>query len=225
MMKNPSPSLAKGHDIEQRLGGYPWDGTPLGPVSAWPAGLKAVVRTVLDMTIPAAVLAGEDATIIGYSPTYAALSEKDRDILGKPFAALWLAAHPAVRDACEQARASGKGQALSLWPAAERGAAAAGTRYDVSFTPIRGEDATILGLLNTVAETAGSGEQDEAARTIEGERTAFPLARRGHPAARLAGARAWPVGLVQPAMASLYGAFRRGERERGLAARRPSSRS
>ena len=164
MTNKPPPLIVKGQGLEQRLGNFAWDSTPFGPVREWPVGLKAVIRAVLDMTLPAAVLAGDQATIVGCSPAYTALSENAEDVLGKPFAALWLAADPGVREACETAGLTGKVRTVLFWSMAEQSAATAGTHYKASFTPIPDEDGLVLGLLNTVVEAVeeSEGEHHEA---------------------------------------------------------------
>lgn len=167
MTKGSCPSGENRGDIMQRL--QACEDTPMGPLETWPAALKAAVRTVHGMTMPAAVLAGEDATVIGYSPAYAAMAAEDEDLLGKPFAALRLAAAPAVREACGAAMAEERGRALDLPPSQTRGEAAAAAGHYISFDPIRDENGASLGLLNLVMETAdpGGAKRDEAAERLK----------------------------------------------------------
>ncbi|WP_443478627.1 response regulator [Novosphingobium aerophilum] len=47
---------------------HDWAATPLGPLEAWPAGLKAVVDLVLSAKVPMALLMGERGTMIYNDP-------------------------------------------------------------------------------------------------------------------------------------------------------------
>lgn len=48
---------------------FPWETTPVGPVSNWPHSLKQVVRTVLDLRMPA-YLAWGDSYVQFFNDAY-----------------------------------------------------------------------------------------------------------------------------------------------------------
>src|SRR5690348_7454153 len=71
---------------EQVAATLDWGTTPLGPRDSWPAGLGAVVATMLASPLPMALVVGQDLTLL-YNDAYAEIiTSKHPDAFGRPAA-------------------------------------------------------------------------------------------------------------------------------------------
>ena len=132
---------------------FPWALTELGPVSAWPAEMQAVVRTVLASGSPISTAWGPRSIQIyndAYVPIY---GDKHPHAFGRPIAEtwpeIWTFLEPAV------ARVLSTGETLSfdsmLLPLARHGAPEE-CYFDFSYSPVTAADGRVLGLVSIAAD-------------------------------------------------------------------------
>lgn len=76
------PFLRDGGHMAERIARYPWDGSPLGPIEAWPDSLKHTLSMMLVSTVPLVLLWGE-AGVMLYNDAYAEFAGgRDSRLLG-----------------------------------------------------------------------------------------------------------------------------------------------
>lgn len=148
-----------------------WSATPLGPVSAWPAGLCTAVRLCLDSFFPMAVWAGPELVLIynqGYPPVLGrsrhpwAFGRLAREVWGD----IWEALGPDLARVMQHGESSYRQrQPFRLC----RDDIVREAHFDYAFSPIRERDGRISGALNVFQETTTSlrFERDRMLRMFE----------------------------------------------------------
>ncbi|WP_244631180.1 response regulator [Aureimonas sp. ME7] len=129
-----------------------WRATSLGPIEAWPVHLSAVVDTVLDSQIPKVLMWGPDHVMI-YNDGYREIAgDKHPSAFGAHVPAIW----PEIWDWNRQVIATGfEGHAQTFRDQPMRLYRNGGFHevvFDLFYTPIRGADGAIGGVLCTVIE-------------------------------------------------------------------------
>jgi len=160
---------------------HDWAATPFGPPETWPQSLRTIVSVVLNTDSLATVLWGPDLRLI-YNDHYAAtLAHRHPDALGRPMMEVWgettgplLASFQRVMETGEGF--SAKAQELPLLRDGEW----ITTWWNATCSPIRGEDGSIVGLLNLALETTAqvAADRERAAAEAERERLTAHLAER-----------------------------------------------
>ncbi|RIY02444.1 response regulator [Aureimonas flava] len=129
-----------------------WSATSLGPRAAWPVALSAVVDTVLDSQLPKVLMWGPDHVMI-YNDGYREIAgDKHPAAFGGTVPAVW----PEIWDWNRKVLASGlagraetyRDQSMRLF----RNGALGDVVFDLFYTPIRGGDGAVGGVLCTVIE-------------------------------------------------------------------------
>jgi PAS domain S-box-containing protein len=141
---------------EDRLGqmgglirAHDWASTPLGPIEAWPAGLRFTVELCLRGSVPMAIYWGPDFRLI-YNDAWApVLRERHPDALGRPAPEVWHDIWDLVRRDFESVVDTGEGVSIyeQMLPM-RRGESVEETYWNYSLTPIQGEDGKVAGVLN-----------------------------------------------------------------------------
>lgn len=75
--------------MAERVRGFDWKATPLGPIGAWPHTLHVVVDLMLNSRQPAYVAWGADLTMLYNDGFIPILGGKHPDGLGRPFSQTW----------------------------------------------------------------------------------------------------------------------------------------
>ena len=148
---------------------HPWTDTPLGPVEQWPATLRTMASLVLAADIPMTLLWGPSLLLL-YNDAYAAVvGTKHPAALGMPLQRVW----PETADVSAPliARAQA-GETVTVVDTARRisrravGADLETAYFTLSYTPVRDDAGTVVGILLTVLETTPAIE----ARELQAER-------------------------------------------------------
>ncbi|MCM8729556.1 PAS domain-containing protein [Hephaestia sp. GCM10023244] len=146
--------LAGGGDMGARIRAFDWAATPLGPAEHWPAALRVAVNICLHSGQPTAVYWGPELRLI-YNDAWAPIAgERHSWALGQPAHAVcadvWDVLAPQFAGVIDTGEGFATvGQMLMI----ERGGARRETYWDYSFSPIRDDDGTVLGVFNQGAET------------------------------------------------------------------------
>lgn len=133
-----------------------WLEPSLGPPSTWPQALRLMIGTALDSPMQAALLWGPDLLFLYNDAFIPLLGTRHPSALGRPVAKVWGSAWDQVSEPFYRALQTGKGfAARHVEIPMMRWGKAGSTYWDVSTTPIRGEDGKILGLLTQANDVSG----------------------------------------------------------------------
>ena len=141
-------------EMSELVSKFDWAATPLGPASAWPDSLKAVVRIVLTSGFPMWMAWGPELTIL-YNDAYArtTLGRKHPWALGRSapevWSEIWKEIGPLIRRVMETGEACWE-EALQL--ILERSGYREETFHTFSYSPLTGPGGRIAGMLCVVIE-------------------------------------------------------------------------
>jgi two-component sensor histidine kinase len=176
-MSDDSPWQVHMDSMARLIARQDWSATPLGPMDRWPGGLRAIVDLVLDNPLPLLVLWGRDLVQI-YNDAYSRLSpEPHPDTIAQPLRDL----APEERDACDLVFGGGHYTFRNrpwLLPGAETSAA---PRFDITFSPLRGADGDVAGILIALVRPAGQiASECDGASAEAGDRSGHLLIEFQH---------------------------------------------
>ncbi len=235
--------LIGGGEMGARIRDHAWASTPLGPPERWPQSLRSALSICLNSSFPTAIYWGPELRLL-YNDAWApipaechpwALGRQGREV----WADIWHVVGP------QFAQVMDAGHSVSLYdqhlPMVRAGRVRE-TYWNYSFTPIRGEDGSVMGVFNQGNETTPSilarreaeAEVDRLGRLfaqapgaiaiLRGPRHVFELVNPAYEAlvgrTDLIGrpvADAMPEVAEQGFVALLDGVFARGEPENGRA--------
>ena len=146
--ENPPWWLAGGGELGRLIQDYDWSQTPLGPIERWPHSLKTSVNLILNARHPMWLGWGRNATFF-YNDAYIQVLSlaKHPGALGKPAAEVWREIWHICGPMAD--RVFEKGEATFVDDVRlfmNRGDFLEETYYSFSYSPIRDELGTIVGL-------------------------------------------------------------------------------
>lgn len=161
--------LAGGGIMGALLRAHDWSATSLGRPASWPQSLRSAVSIMLGSSFPTAIYWGPELLLL-YNDAWAPIpAERHPGALGRPGAEVWPDIWDVVGPQFARVVETGEGfSTFDLMLPMVRGGAPAETYWTYSFTPIRGEDGTVAGVLNQGNETTD--------RVVGARRQAFRLA-------------------------------------------------
>ncbi len=136
-------------EMAARMRDFDWAATPFGPAEHWPEALKFAVSIMLQSGAPMAIYWGSELRLL-YNDAWAAIpAERHPWALARPGGEVWAEIWDVVGPQMQAVLASGRGfstynQLLGM----HRGGRQRDTWWNYSFTPIRGDDGRVLGILN-----------------------------------------------------------------------------
>ena len=150
---NAPAFLSGGGEMGALMRCHDWAATPLGPAQSWPQSLRSVVSACLNSPLLGTVLWGPELRMLyndGYIPS---MGDRHPAALGRPVQAVWGEVWDLVAPAFYQTLRTGEGFAQNRveLPMVRNGRHEV-TYWNISATPIRGEDGSIVGLLNQGVE-------------------------------------------------------------------------
>jgi PAS domain S-box-containing protein len=140
--------------MSRRIRDFDWNGHPLGPPETWPQPLRFALDMALASSFPTAIYWGPELYLL-YNDAWAPIpADRHPWALGRPGAEVWPDIWELVGPQMERTLASGEGFAAydQMLPMVRDGRAHE-TWWNYSFTPIRNEAGTVLGVLNQGNET------------------------------------------------------------------------
>ncbi|MFO1338488.1 MAG: ATP-binding protein [Burkholderiaceae bacterium] len=131
---------------------FDWAGTPIGALQAWPRSLKTVVRLMLDSRYAMWLAWGPELTFFcndAYRPTLGA----KEGFIGAPASAVWAEIWPDIGPRIDHVLSRGE----ATWDTAlllflERHGFKEETYHSFSYSPVRGDEGGIEGMLCVVTE-------------------------------------------------------------------------
>lgn len=167
----PAPQLHVRHDgMAARIARHDWSSTPLGACEQWPPHLRATVDLMLAHGFPMIVLWGEQLVQL-YNDGYAEiLADKHPGGLGQPtrecWPEVWHINGPIYQRVWQ-------GETITyedkLYPLARRGRLE-DVWFTITYSPIRGEEGRINGVLVTMFETTAAHVAQSAREREEQKR-------------------------------------------------------
>jgi PAS domain S-box-containing protein len=153
--RNPGNEIfAHGGEMGALMREYDWSKSPLGPVEQWPQSLKTIVRVLLTSRYAMWMGWGPELTFL-YNDSYASmtLGKKHPWALGRPasevWREIWNEIGPRIRHVFDTGEATWD-EALLLF--LERSGFPEETYHTFSYSPLTGEDGSIVGMLCVVTE-------------------------------------------------------------------------
>jgi PAS domain S-box-containing protein len=139
--------------MAQRMHGTDWSATPLGPLSAWSAVLKAFVDMVLSSKQPMFLAWGADRTLI-YNDAYVPLlGRKHPTALGRPFLEVWAEVRETLTPLFDQVFDGKAIEMNDIVLSLDRHKGPQEAHFAFSYTPVRGENGEVCGLFCPCTET------------------------------------------------------------------------
>ncbi len=145
----PLDFLLGGGEMGQLIRDFDWASTSLGDPAAWPQSLRSAISICLHSSFPTAIYWGEDFCLL-YNDAWAPIpADRHPAVLGHPAREVWPIIWDVVGPQLEAAVRDAEGfSAFDQRLMMERGGSLVETWWNYSFTPIRGENGRIAGILN-----------------------------------------------------------------------------
>ena len=148
--------LSGGGEMGALMRSHDWAATPFGPIEDWPQSLRSMVGACLNSPLLGTVLWGPELRML-YNDTYIpSMADRHPAALGQPVTEVWGEVWDMVAPPFHHAMRTGEGFAQNRveLPMVRNGQPEV-TYWNISATPIFGEDGRILGLLNQGIEITG----------------------------------------------------------------------
>lgn len=149
-----STFLAGGGELGRLIRAHAWESTPLGSPSTWPQSLRSALSICLHSTFPTAIYWGPELRLL-YNDAWAPIpAERHPWALGRPGAEVWSDIWDVVGPQFARVIETGDGFSTfnQMLPMVRDGVRRE-TYWNYSFTAIRGEDGSVVGIFNQGNET------------------------------------------------------------------------
>ncbi|MBA3324565.1 MAG: PAS domain S-box protein [Rhodobacteraceae bacterium] len=145
--------LLAGSEASALIHAHDWSASPLGSPARWPRALTTVVGLMLGSRQPMFVAWGPSRTIL-YNDGYAPMCGKRHPkAFGQPFAEVWAEIMDDVGPILERAFAGESTHRDDIALTMERNGFPEETHFAFSYTPVRGDDGRVAGMLCACSET------------------------------------------------------------------------
>ena len=146
--------LAGGGEMGSLIRAHDWSSTPLGAPTQWPQSLRSAVSICLHSSFPTAVYWGPELRLLYNDAWRPVAADRHPWALGQPGAEVWSDIWSVIEAQFGEVLRTGEGfstydQMLPMM----RGGTVQETYWNYSFTPVRGEDGTVVGVFNQGHET------------------------------------------------------------------------
>jgi PAS domain S-box-containing protein len=196
--------LQGGGELGHLIRSHDWESTPLGCPDTWPQSLRSALSICLHSSFPTAIYWGPELRLL-YNDAWATIpAERHPWALGRPAAEVWSDIWDVVGPQFSRVIETGEGFSTfdQMLPMI-RGGIRRETYWNYSFTAIRGEDGSVVGVFNQGNETTNA--------VLARRQAAAEIDRLGHMFAQAPGAVAVLRGpshvieIANPAYESLVG--------------------
>ncbi len=153
--------LSGGGVMGAAIRAHDWAATPLGEPHCWPQSLRSALSMVLNAKLLGAVLWGPDLRMF-YNDVYLqSLGDRHPHALGQPVAEVWGETYAPIAQDFDRVMQTGEGfgQGVIALPMRRNGISEM-TYWNATASPIRGEDGSIVGLMNIAIETTAQVAAD-----------------------------------------------------------------
>lgn len=145
--------LGGGGEMGALIRNHDWWSTPLGDPQTWPQSLRSALSICLHSSFPTAIYWGPDLRLL-YNDAWAPIpAERHPGALGEPAREVWADIWDVVGEQFDRVLAGEGYSTFDQMLPMVRGGVVRETYWNYSFTPIRGEDGTVVGVFNQGHET------------------------------------------------------------------------
>jgi serine phosphatase RsbU (regulator of sigma subunit) len=130
-----------------------WSATPLGPVEGWSATLRAALSVVNGTRFPATLLWGPEHVLLYNEPYAEMIRDKHPEALGRTCAAVFPEAMDALTPLFDEVDAGGSTWSQDVLLPLARAGFEEDCWFTWSYSPVRGADGLIEGVLDIAVET------------------------------------------------------------------------
>ena len=148
--------LSGGGEMGALMRSHDWAATPFGPIEDWPQSLRSMVGACLNSPLLGTVLWGPELRMLYNDAYIPSMADRHPAALGQPVSVVWGEVWDMVAASFEHAMRTGEGFAQDRveLPMVRNGQPEI-TYWNISATPVFGEDGSIVGLLNQGIEITG----------------------------------------------------------------------
>ena len=147
------PFLRGGGDMGRQVRAFDWASTPLGPPSTWPLQMATLVSVLLEAGQPMFLAWGSEHTLV-YNDAYAPLlGTKHPSALGRPFLQVWSEVASELTPLFDQVFSGESVHMDDISLNLDRGNGLQEAHFAFSYTPIRDDTGTVVGLFCPCIET------------------------------------------------------------------------
>ncbi|WP_311220821.1 MULTISPECIES: PAS domain-containing protein [unclassified Acidovorax] len=143
------PFLQDGGEMGARMRSHDWSASPLGTPASWPQSLRTMAAACLNSPLLGTVLWGPELVMLYNDAYIPSMADRHPGALGRPVADVWGPTWQQVAAPFIEAMKTGKGfEQRRVEISMVRDGQQQTTWWDITATPIRGEDGSVVGLLN-----------------------------------------------------------------------------
>lgn len=146
--------LSGGGQMGTLIRAHDWQNSPFGSPEIWPQSLRSALSICLNSSFPTAIYWGDDLRLL-YNDAWSPIpSDRHPGALGQPGSEVWGDIWHVVGPQFEQVMKTGEGFSTydQMLPIVRNGEVRE-TYWNYSFTAIRGEDGSVVGVFNQGNET------------------------------------------------------------------------
>ncbi|WP_235035210.1 PAS domain-containing sensor histidine kinase [Roseomonas sp. 18066] len=158
-----APFPASGGAVAARIRDFPWDSTPLGPITGWPVALRLAVDTAMASHFPKCLFWGP-ALISIYNDAYLPMLGEKPEALGKPMREVWPEVWHQIGPIADRALAGASTFIEDFALQIERHGYLEEAFFTFCYSPIRDEAGRVAGMIDTVIESTGKVLAERALR-------------------------------------------------------------
>lgn len=167
-MNNGRRFLDGGGATAAAIEAHDWTTTPLGPLESWPAALRVAVGMMVSSHFPKCIVWGPELVTIHNDAFKPILGDKPA-ALGRPFSEVWAEVWPEIGPMVEKAFA-GEATFIEDFPLViDRYGYPERVWFTFCYSPIRDENGTVVGMIDTVVETTAKMQSERNARLLNAE--------------------------------------------------------
>jgi two-component sensor histidine kinase/PAS domain-containing protein len=168
----PEYSNADNSLMRRKIAEFDWSKTPLGPMDGWPISLRTIVDMMLASSFPQAICWGDDLTTL-HNDAFIPILGGKQSALGRSFSDIWSEAWAQIGPIAEKAY-RGEPTFIENYPLViDRHGFREEAYFTFCYSPLRGDDGAIAGLIDTVIETTGTVRGERRVRESEERFRAF----------------------------------------------------
>lgn len=172
-----SPWPSGDSEMARRIREHDWTTTPLGPITSWPASLRAAVEICLGSQFPTALLWGPQLILLHNDAHIAVLGSRASGALGQPTPLVLADSWPVIGPLVNQVLAGHAGLAVpDLVIELDRGIVSRTAHFTVSFGLVRDDAGAPAGVLVSALETTIRVEAENRVRESEARYRALATA-------------------------------------------------
>lgn len=157
-------------DMAQRIRTFAWASTPLGPIDQWPQSRRTVVEVMLASGHAMQIALGTEGIML-YNDAYAPmLADRHPAALGRPFRDAWSDIWTDIEPLVRRVYAGETVRFEDLPLVMHRNGVDEDTWWNFSYSPIRDESGSVVGLLNVTVDATSKMVAARAEATARSER-------------------------------------------------------